>query len=50
METGTIKCGDVFCELCGDCIYCHGDDTCYGDVSGDGEPGYHWYTWPKEEE
>jgi hypothetical protein len=53
METGTmkpldikpteIKCGEVFCEQCGDCIYCYGENECMVDGP------YHWYTWPKEE-
>ncbi len=24
-----MNCGDVFCDRCGDCIYCYGDDPCY---------------------
>jgi len=24
-----LRCGDVYCDKCGDCIYCYGDDPCY---------------------
>lgn len=47
METGElkqIKCGEYFCELCGDCMYCNGADGCWGDVDVEGNPGYHWYS------
>lgn len=23
-----MRCGEVYCERCGDCIYCYGDDPC----------------------
>lgn len=34
----TIRCGEVYCDRCGDCIYCHGDDPCY-------DEGDHSYSW-----
>jgi hypothetical protein len=33
-----VRCG-VFCERCGDCLACYGDDPCYDD-------GPH--SWPAE--
>lgn len=28
-DDGLVYCGDAFCDLCGDCIACYGDDPCY---------------------
>lgn len=30
-----IKCGDYYCEYCGDCEYCFSEDECV--CSNDGE-------------
>lgn len=38
-----IKGGEVFCENCGDCIYCYGDDPCW--VSG--VEDYHYWIEPE---
>lgn len=35
------ECGDIFCDTCGDCAHCYGDEGCY-DGSSD-EPGVHWF-------
>ena len=50
MNPEEIRCGEVFCDLCGDCIACYGDDPCYGDMDADGEPGDHWYDARKQPE
>lgn len=26
-------CGEDFCEMCGDCLFCFGDDPCLDDGS-----------------
>jgi hypothetical protein len=28
-EMGEPICGKHFCDECGDCLYCHGDEPCY---------------------
>jgi hypothetical protein len=42
---GQITCGEIFCDLCGDCIYCYGDDPCY-----ENDESYHQYKEPEDEE
>jgi len=37
-----MYCGQYFCEYCGDCMYCYGDDPCVADPEGG-----HW--WVVEE-
>lgn len=29
-EEATPKCGEDFCDACGDCLACYGDDECMG--------------------
>jgi hypothetical protein len=36
-----MQCGEVFCDRCGDCIRCYGDDPCY-------DEGDHSYDYPEE--
>lgn len=38
-----LRCGDVYCDRCGDCIYCYGDDPCY-------DEGDHLYELPDPKE
>lgn len=45
----TIECGKVFCELCGDCIYCYGVDPCFGNMDEEGNGGYHWYSLEEDD-
>lgn len=40
-----IYCGDVFCDACGDCIACYGDEYCM--ESSDGQ---HSYVDPDDDE
>lgn len=40
------KCGELFCDCCGDCAHCYGDETCYGN----GDPGEHSFTWYLDDE
>lgn len=35
------KCGEVYCEVCGDCIHCYGEFPCIDD-------GEHSYVIPTE--
>jgi hypothetical protein len=28
-EEAVPVCGEAFCEECGDCLYCYGDDECF---------------------
>ena len=37
-----IKCGELFCEYCGDC-YVHALEQCYGSPNENGEPGEHGF-------
>lgn len=38
-----VSCGEDFCEQCGDCLVCYGDDSCWaGGTEGDHE-------WPMRE-
>lgn len=41
-----VYCGEDFCELCGDCLRCFGEDPCLENTGGDGN-GEH--AWPEEE-
>lgn len=43
--TPEFKCGDKFCEDCGDCLYCYGGEPCYGDGKGE-----HGHAWPASED
>lgn len=38
----TIRCGEVYCDRCGDCIHCYGDDPCY-------DEGNHSYAEPDDD-
>ena len=35
VENGEPRCGVDFCDTCGDCLYCYGEDRCY--LNADGE-------------
>ncbi len=39
-DIGIVSCGDAWCEVCGDCLACYGDDPCT-----DGNE----HTWPRKE-
>ena len=34
-----VKCGQAFCDTCGDCLVCYGEDPC----GGTGPPGGHYF-------
>jgi hypothetical protein len=38
-DRGTPRCGEDFCDVCGDCLACYGGDDCYNGASE--EPGVH---------
>lgn len=50
LEMGLPKCGEDFCESCGDCLYCHGGDTCYCSAYGE-DGGFHsiWVIYKDDE-
>ena len=35
-EQAEPKCGEDFCDTCGDCLHCYGSETCF---DGDGPTG-----------
>lgn len=41
----TPKCGQDFCEQCGDCLYCYGEDECV--ITGN---GHDWIKYLTDEE
>jgi len=48
LAAGTPLCGEDFCDECGDCLQCYGDDPCFGGV-------HSWiiadfYLWPQKEQ
>lgn len=46
-KSGRIAvCGETFCELCGDCVYCYGEDPCYRNP-GTGTP-FGSHVWPQK--
>lgn len=36
------RCGHDFCNLCGECLYCFGDEPCYGNTED--TPPMHYYS------
>jgi hypothetical protein len=45
------QCGEDFCDECGDCLVCHGDEPCYDD--GPHTPSRNneciWYEFAQQE-
>ena len=37
-------CAEDFCDSCGDCLHCYGDDTCYSN-----EDGKHFWVYYQED-
>ena len=37
-----IKCGQAYCDTCGDCLYCYGEDDC---LPGGGSHYFVIYEW-----
>jgi len=33
------RCGEQFCDACGDCLYCYADDRCHYTADGHHVPG-----------
>lgn len=42
-ERLTAECGKHFCERCGDCLHCYGEEYCYNGGFNNGE-----HLWPQE--
>ncbi len=47
MDAATI-CGKDFCDQCGDCLHCYGEDPCYR--YGDEETGHSWVVYANQRE
>jgi hypothetical protein len=45
VEDRTPKCGEDFCDSCGDCLHCYGGDTCWRDDSGK----HYWVVYEEDE-
>ncbi len=33
-EAKDVKCGEDFCDACGDCLHCYGEDLCQHSEDG----------------
>ena len=44
-EEATPVCGEDFCDSCGDCLVCCGEDPCYGPGGGD----HYWVVYEDAE-
>jgi len=42
-ESREPECGEDFCDLCGDCLYCYGHESCF-DGGIDNGP-HRWYVY-----
>ena len=47
-EEAEPECGEDFCDSCGDCLVCYGDDPCYG--SDPPKPEHYWVEYLDHEQ
>jgi hypothetical protein len=45
-EERVPECGKDFCDRCGDCLHCYGDDPC---ISGEEYPAHRWVIYGEPE-
>ena len=48
VEEATPRCGEDFCDRCGDCLECCEDDPCIVGGPGDGE--HYWVVYEDEKD